>query len=179
MRLRVALSRSARGRLVDGERVALAVRACRVPAHARDFGLRRRDRAAQLLHLLDRCLDRVDEDVVPGLVAGRLPALAEAAAQVTGSRRVEVVTREVPHLAELPAEDAAVEALRALLVVVRDLDVVVLAVSHATPPPRVVGNILSTIRNRPNRHRAAGRGAPAPSADAVRRHGLPSAAPRE
>src|SRR5439155_7398560 len=141
MRLGVTKRRSTRGGLVDGDRVALAVGARRIPAHAGNLGLRGRDRAAQLLHLLDRGLDRVDEVVVPRLVAGRLPALAETAAQVTGPGGVEVVPREVTHLTELPAEDAAVEALRPLLVVIRDLNVVVLAVSHSGPPARDLGTL--------------------------------------
>src|SRR5467141_572982 len=156
MRLGVTKRWSARGGLVDGDRIALTVGARRVPAHAGNLGLRGRDRAAQFLDLLDRGLDRIDEDVVPRLVAGRLPALAETATQVTGPGGVEVVPREVAHLTELPAEDAAVEALRPLLVVVRDLDVVVLAVSHSGPPARVIGDTLSTISPRRNRHRAWG-----------------------
>src|SRR5712691_11791499 len=111
MRLGVTKRRSTRGGLVEGDRVALAVGARRIPAHAGNLGIRARDRAAQRHHLLDRSLDRIDEDVVPRIVAGRLAGLAEAAAQVTRPGGVEVVLREVAYLTQLSGEDAAVEAL--------------------------------------------------------------------
>src|SRR5215217_1908364 len=117
--------------LVERERVALAVGPGSEPPHARDLLLARViDRAAELLDLRDRRVDVVDVDVVPGHLAGHLAALAHPTSELAGARRVERVALEALHVAKLPAEDAAVEALRPRLVVERDLGVVVLAVSR-------------------------------------------------
>src|SRR5437879_1452893 len=136
MRLEITRGGSAQRGLVHGQWVALAVGPGGEPAHALDLGLRRGDRPAELEDLLHSGVDRVDRDVVPDRLAGRLAALAEAAAELARAGRIEVVALEPGHLPEFPPEHPRIEAPGPLLVVVWDLDVVELAVRHAVPPCR-------------------------------------------
>src|SRR6478736_8971227 len=119
--------------LVEPDLVALGVDENGPPARLADLRLGPHHSPAELGHLAQRVVDRVDLDVRPRPVEVLVPRREPAAADLVRRlpHRVALVARV---LLDLPAEQGAVEALRPVDVVDRDVDVRDVPVCHAQTP---------------------------------------------
>ncbi|BDZ42446.1 hypothetical protein GCM10025865_17450 [Paraoerskovia sediminicola] len=115
--------------LEEPDDVAVRVGEHGPPARRRDLGLRHLDGTAELGHLRERVVDRVDLDVAARL-REPLAARGQTAAADPVRRTPHGVALEPGHLGDLPAEQSAVEPGRPVHVGDRDVDVCDVSVCH-------------------------------------------------